>query len=341
MADYFLLGLFHEATPTADTIEDLRDLGISDDKVTVMSGIPYRSDILGRRQVYERLVLIALIGALSGFIAAVFLMAGTPILYPVHVGGQPLIPIPPTIIIMFEFTMLGAMVATFGGLVAQTRYPSFGQHVYDKRITEGHIGVLVQVGADLVDQAQQVLVSNGAHHLKRTEAVEPIRRINIKRWSLVIILLFIPTLIGLLLVYGTITLPIPSQMINQASIGYSQGPRMSIPAGSVPFEGPALISGQPASEPLPATQDSIQRGKVLFNIYCAICHGEDGTGDGKVGVFFTPHPANLTSDGVQNLTSNDIFLVITQGRGVMPSQAEGLSILQRWDVVNYVHSLKK
>jgi hypothetical protein len=90
MADYFLLGLFHEATPTADTIADLRDLGISDDKVTVMSGIPYRSDILGRRQVYERLVLIALIGALSGFIAAVFLMAGTPFLYPVHVGGQPL-----------------------------------------------------------------------------------------------------------------------------------------------------------------------------------------------------------------------------------------------------------
>jgi mono/diheme cytochrome c family protein len=335
-----LLGLFHEATPTADTIDELRNLGVSDDKITVMSGIPYRPDILGRRHVYERLALIALIGALSGLLAALFLMFGIPVLWPIHVGGQPLFPIPPSLIIIFEFVMLGAMVGTFGGLIAETRFPSFGRHIYDKRITEGHIGVLVQVSANLADQAQKVLENNGAHHLQRTEAQEPLRRTNLRRWALVLILLFVPTLVGLLLVYGIITLPIPSQMVDQASIGYSQGPRLAIPAGSVPYQGLALIAGQPATQPLASTEASIQNGKALFGIYCALCHGDDGTGHGPVGVYFNPNPADLTGDGVQNLSQEDIFVIITQGRGAMPSQAEGLSIEQRWDVVNYVLSLK-
>ncbi len=48
MAKYLLLGLFHEATPTADTLDQLRQLGVPDEEITVMSGIPYRAEMLGR-----------------------------------------------------------------------------------------------------------------------------------------------------------------------------------------------------------------------------------------------------------------------------------------------------
>ena len=60
-----------------------------------------------------------------------------------------------------------------------------------------------------------------------------------------------------------------------------------------------------------------------------------------MGAFFNPKPADLTSERVQSLSDQEIFLVITEGRGLMPSIAENLSPAERWDVINYVRSLKK
>jgi mono/diheme cytochrome c family protein len=102
-----------------------------------------------------------------------------------------------------------------------------------------------------------------------------------------------------------------------------------------------LIAGQPATEPVAPTADSLQRGKVLFGINCVVCHGPEGRGDGTLGGFFAPKPFDLTSDAVQELPDSEIFLVITQGRDPMPSLAENLSPEERWDVVNFVRSLKK
>jgi mono/diheme cytochrome c family protein len=237
--------------------------------------------------------------------------------------------------------MLGAVVATFTGLLAESRYPAFGRDVYDYRIMEGHIGVMVQVEKGLIDKAEHVLKLNGAHHLQKTEAKLPAPKHNLKRWTFVVIFIFIPTKIGLLFIYGFLSFPIPNQMVEQDSIGYVQGPRQDVPAGIVPYQGLSLIAGQPATKPLPPTDDSIQRGKVLFQINCSMCHGEDGSGNGPVGKYFSPPPADLTSEGTRSLGDNGIYKVITQGRGSMPSLAENLSLIQRWDIVNYVRSLKK
>jgi hypothetical protein len=49
----------------------------------------------------------------------------------------------------------------------------------------------------------------------------------------------------------------------------------------------------------------------------------------------------LTGDTVRGLSDTQIFLVITQGFGPMPSLAENLSAVERWDLVNYVRSLQK
>jgi high-affinity iron transporter len=80
---------------------------------------------------------------------------------------------------------------------------------------------------------------------------------------------------------------------------------------------------------------------VLFNTNCALCHGPEGTGNGPLSGFFSPKPADLTGDRVQSLTNAELFLIITQGRGLMPSLAENLSAGERWDVINHVRTLKK
>jgi mono/diheme cytochrome c family protein len=341
MANHSVLGLYHEATSTADTIDRLRELGVPDEAITVMSGVPYTPEMLGRRPVYERLLPIALIGAVGGFLAALFLTVVTPYLYPIEVGGQPLVPGPPTIIIVFEFTMLGALLATFGGLLAEIAFPAVGRQVYDHRITEGHIGVLAVVDETLVAQVESAFKETGAHHLKRVEVDQPPRRRPFLRLAFVGVFVLIPTVIGLLFAYSVLAIPLPNQMVHQPSIGYEQGPRLAAPANAVPIQGPVLIDGQPASEPVSTTPNSLQRGRILFEINCAMCHGQDGSGKGRLSGYFSPSPANLTSEEVQALSDGQIFLVITQGWGIMPSLAENLSPVERWDVVNHVRSLRE
>jgi mono/diheme cytochrome c family protein len=145
----------------------------------------------------------------------------------------------------------------------------------------------------------------------------------------------------LLFTYEVIKIPFPTQMDDQDSVAYGQGPRLAAPAEAVPVQGPVLIADQPASEPLAADAASLQRGQVLFDVDCALCHGQDGTGMGPISQYFAPRPADLTGDKVQGLSVAEIFMVITQGQGVMPSLAENLEPARRWDVVNYVRSLKK
>lgn len=340
MANRSVLGLYHEATSTADTLDRLRELGVAEEAITVMSGVPYTPKMLGRRPVYERLVPIALIGALGGFLAALFLTVVTPHLYEIPVGGQPLVPGPPTIIIVFEFTMLGTLLATFGGLLAEIAFPAVGRHEYDHRVTEGHIAVLAVVDEALVEQVQGALEETGAHHLKIAEAEPPPGRRTWQRLALVGGFALVPTVIGLLFAYSVLVIPLPNQMVNQESIAYEQGPRLAAPVSAVPVQGPVLIAGQPASVPVPASGDSLQRGDAQFEINCVMCHGPEGRGNGTLSGYYTPPPADLTSDRVQALSDQQIFMVLTQGWGLMPSMAENLSPVDRWNVINHIRSLR-
>lgn len=342
MAEVQILGLFHEATPTADTIGTLRHLGVPDEKITVMSGIPYRPEMLGRPRPRRRVALIALIGAGLGLLTGLFLTFGIFLLYPLEQGGQPITPIPPTLIILFETTMLGTMWAAFFGLLGENRFPVFKSQLYDPRITEGHIGVLAEVEAALADQVESILKDNGAHHLRR-ETSGP-RRTDVRLtafWATVAGVVVLLGVVTLLIGYDVTKIRFPTNMAEQDSTAYLQGPRRSAPAEAIPIQGPVLIDGQPASEPAPSSAESVQRGKELFSITCAVCHGPAGDGNSPLSGFFTPRPVDLTSAPIQDLTDSEIYLVITQGRGVMPSMAENLSPAERWDVINYVRTLAK
>jgi mono/diheme cytochrome c family protein len=341
MSDIQLLGLFHEATPTADTIDQLRQLGVPEEKITVMSSIPYRPEILGRPRPRRRVGLIALTGGFLGLLLGLFLTVGIFLLYPLVQGGQPVVPIPPTLIILFETTMLGTMWAAFFGLLGENRFPTFRSEIYDPRITEGHIGVVVVADEAQASQVEKILSDNGAHHMRR-EAVNPRADVRLTLfWASLLTGVLVVGGIILLVSYEVLKFSFPTNMAEQDSTAYLQGPRLAAPPESVPIQGPVLINNQPASQPVPSSADSIQRGQVLFGITCAVCHGSKGDGNSPLSSFFSPKPADLTGGTAQSLSDAEIFLVITQGRGIMPSLSENLSPEERWDVINYLHTLKK
>jgi mono/diheme cytochrome c family protein len=88
--------------------------------------------------------------------------------------------------------------------------------------------------------------------------------------------------------------------------------------------------------PVPATPESVARGRYLFEITCMVCHGSEGRGDGPVGQVFDPVPVDLNDAYTQDQADGQIFFTLTRGRGVMPFYRDALSQQERWDVVNYV-----
>lgn len=118
---------------------------------------------------------------------------------------------------------------------------------------------------------------------------------------------------------------------------------LPVPARSIPIEGAVIIPGMGAPEnPMPGDEASIVRGQELFAVHCQMCHGQTGEGTGPIAAFLIKFkPANLTTDIVQSKSDGSIFMTITNGlEGRMPPLNENLTVSERWDVVNYVRTLK-
>lgn len=125
-------------------------------------------------------------------------------------------------------------------------------------------------------------------------------------------------------------------------------PVRSIPVGGVATKVANRDEAKGLANPIPVSDGSLKKGRTLFRIYCAACHGLSGKAEspvaGKIGAI------ELTSDYVQkDLTEGWIFGTITFGSAIMPaygvpsSNAESrgsndLNVEERWHVVNYVRN---
>jgi hypothetical protein len=74
-----IMGLFTEVGATADALEGLRLLGLREEDMNIIQGVPYTSKMLGRPHLHE-FPWFSIVGALGGFATALFLTWGT--LYP-------------------------------------------------------------------------------------------------------------------------------------------------------------------------------------------------------------------------------------------------------------------
>ena len=109
----------------------------------------------------------------------------------------------------------------------------------------------------------------------------------------------------------------------------------------------AGVKGNPREffpkNPTQATPESLKRGKVLYNTYCAACHGEDGLSQTIVVEKGVPAPPIIGFFQIPTAASH-LYNKIKYGsffqvpRGYMPSYGAQTSVLDRWDMVNYMMS---
>jgi mono/diheme cytochrome c family protein len=116
------------------------------------------------------------------------------------------------------------------------------------------------------------------------------------------------------------------------------------PEGTLPVDGGELPMSKMEADkrlknPVAPTEESIGRGKALFDIYCAVCHGGDAKGNGPVAKKFIP-PPDITAGFFKQRSDGFIYSTIKYGGAVMPPYGEDMTIRERWDLVNYLRRLQ-
>jgi len=162
-----VLGLFTKEDAAADALDALRSAGYDKGEYEVLTGTPYPEGTFGEEEPKHTLYRWPLIGAACGFIVALVLTSGTQLAFPLVTGGKPVLSIPPMSIIIYEGTMLGAIIFTVIGILIESRLPRLFMGAYDERITEGYIGVTVTTSTDRVAGAEEVLNASGAEEITR------------------------------------------------------------------------------------------------------------------------------------------------------------------------------
>ena len=108
----------------------------------------------------------------------------------------------------------------------------------------------------------------------------------------------------------------------------------TVPSDSITFSAALL------KNPLAATPENIEAGKLQYERFCQHCHGEAGKGDGLVAKAYKGVPV-YSSDALKDVNDGHIYHVITHGKGRMWPHGSQISSENRWKIVLYVHELQK
>jgi mono/diheme cytochrome c family protein len=131
----------------------------------------------------------------------------------------------------------------------------------------------------------------------------------------------------------------------EVNLGQPEGNPETVPVLTPIVMAQALAGTGPVNEmvnPIPATAESLERGKVVYDRMCAICHGPLGAP--AEAAILPKLPAMvafpLAAGGATVRTDGYLYGMIVAGRGIMPPYGHQIAHYDRWHVVNYIRQLQ-
>lgn len=93
---------------------------------------------------------------------------------------------------------------------------------------------------------------------------------------------------------------------------------------------------------LPVTVDLtlLKRGEERYNIFCSMCHGRTGEGNGMIVQRGYKRPPTYHSERLRGVPIGHLFEVMTYGYATMPSYASQVSAEDRWAIAAYIRALQ-
>jgi len=92
--------------------------------------------------------------------------------------------------------------------------------------------------------------------------------------------------------------------------------------------------------PFPVTNELVTRGQERYQIFCSMCHGLSGYGDGMIVRRGFRKPPTYYEDKVRQAPVGHYYDVITKGWGAMPAYADQIPVQDRWAIVAYIRALQ-
>jgi mono/diheme cytochrome c family protein len=93
--------------------------------------------------------------------------------------------------------------------------------------------------------------------------------------------------------------------------------------------------------PVRPTAESLAKGKKMYAIDCAMCHGEKGDGKGDMASDIKNVTDFTNPDALKNRTDGELFYVTRNGKGEMPPEGDRAKDDDIWNMVNYIRSFAK
>jgi mono/diheme cytochrome c family protein len=92
--------------------------------------------------------------------------------------------------------------------------------------------------------------------------------------------------------------------------------------------------------PYGGNQIAAQKGQKLYSKLCWTCHGKSGLGDGPAGAGLNPKPKSFADKDVQMQSDGELFWKLSNGKGMMVPYKHSLNEEMRWQLINYIRTLK-
>jgi len=162
-------GLYSDGDAAQRAVNGLRAAGIAPGAITVITGEPLEHQEFFEENKTTWIWYIASFGGLAGLLASTWLTRMTELAWPLQTGNMPIVAWWPNLIVIFEMTMLGAILSAVGTLIVTAGLMRKGPPLYDPAVTDGKILVGVQnPSAANLPALERALVAGGAGELKRS-----------------------------------------------------------------------------------------------------------------------------------------------------------------------------